>query len=97
MSIEACIYDTDEVKTADKIRVFTVDELAAVPAMTEADHVPLFLTERFNLPNTATFTAEVDRNAMLSIFHGHKVTNNWLKYHGGVMSRKIHRRYRRER
>lgn len=44
---------------------------------------------------TASFTATIDRRAMLSIFYGHKITNNWLKRHGGVMSRKINRRYRK--
>lgn len=56
--------------------------------------IPDFLIKSFNIPDTATFTAEVDRKAMLSLFYGHKITNNWLKRHGGVMSRKIHRRYR---
>lgn len=74
----------------------TVEELAAVPAMTEVEPEPIFLTKGFNLPATATFTANVNRLTLLSIVHGHKVTNNWLKRHGGVMSRKIHRRYRRE-
>lgn len=28
------------------------------------------------------------RLAMLSLVHGRKVTNNWLKMHGGVMTRR---------
>ena len=35
-----------------------------------------------------TLTAHVDRNTLLSFIHGRKITNNWLKIHGGVMSRK---------
>lgn len=96
MSIEAYIYDTDEVKTADKIGVFTVEELAAVPDNSDLVLNPIFLTKKFNTPATATFTVKADRLTLLSILYGHKITNNWLKRHGGVMSRKIHRRYKRE-
>lgn len=31
---------------------------------------------------------KTNRNTFLSLFHGRKVTNNWLKIHGGVMTRK---------
>lgn len=37
---------------------------------------------------TCTFTAHVKRNALLSMFYGRRITNNWLKMHGGVMARK---------
>ncbi len=30
----------------------------------------------------------INRNLLLSLVHGRKVTNNWLKMHGGIMSRK---------
>lgn len=30
----------------------------------------------------------INRNALLSALFGRKVTNNWLKKHGGVMTRK---------
>ena len=33
-------------------------------------------------------TNPITRLDFLSIFHGRKVTNNWLKMHGGIMSRK---------
>ena len=42
-------------------------------------------------PSTAgeiTFEAKIDPRALLYIFTGIKVTNNWLKMHGGVMSRR---------
>lgn len=31
---------------------------------------------------------KINRNALLSLLHGRKVTNNWLKIHNGVMTRK---------
>ena len=70
----------------------TIEELAHMPVEPE----PVFFYNEFIAPATATFTAKINRLAMLSLLHGHKITNNWLKRHGGVMSRKIHRRYRRE-
>lgn len=39
-------------------------------------------------PVEATFEVHVPRLSMLSLVHGHKVTNNWLKMHGGIMSRR---------
>lgn len=55
------------------------------------------------LSDGATFEGSIDickanRNALLSLFHGREVTNNWLKMHGGVMSRKswAERKRRRE-
>lgn len=60
----------------------------------ETEPIPDFLTKGFNVPVTATFTAKLDSHTFLSILLGHKVTNNWLKRHGGVMSRKIPRRYK---
>lgn len=53
-----------------------------------------FYTE--NLPpdivgsETATFTVCIDKRTLLSILYGRKVTNNWLKLHGGIMVRKSH-------
>ena len=35
---------------------------------------------------------KVNRNTLLSLLHGRKVTNNWLKIHNGVMTRKKGRR-----
>ena len=37
---------------------------------------------------TASFKIACGRNDMLSLVYGRKVSNNWLKMHGGVMSRK---------
>lgn len=39
---------------------------------------------------TAEFTCQVNRLALLSIITGKRITNNYLKYHGGVMVRKSH-------
>ena len=41
----------------------------------------------------ATFTAAINRMTLLSLFIGRRVTNNWLKMHGGVM----YRQYRKGR
>lgn len=40
------------------------------------------------IPATITFNCRFDRLAVLSLIHGRKITNNWLKMHGGVMTRK---------
>ena len=44
--------------------------------------------------NEGPFLAEIklDRNARLSLLYGRKITNNWLKMHGGIMTRKSSRR-----
>lgn len=49
-------------------------------------------TKKVHLGGEATITCEFDRNSILSIIYGKKITNNWLKMHGGVMSRKGTRR-----
>lgn len=36
---------------------------------------------------------KVNRNALLSLLFGRKITNNWLKKHGGIMTRKKGKRY----
>lgn len=35
-----------------------------------------------------SFEISIDRNSMLSLFLGRPVTNNWLKNHGGVITKK---------
>ena len=37
---------------------------------------------------TASFEVTCERNDILSLVYSRKVSNNWLKMHGGVMSRK---------
>ena len=48
--------------------------------------------------NECTFTMKLPyRNARkmgLSLIYGRPITNNWLKMHGGIMSRKVARRKR---
>lgn len=36
----------------------------------------------------ATFECKIHRSTFLSLVHGRKVTNNWLKMHGGIMTRR---------
>ena len=39
-------------------------------------------------PTEATFECKLSRTTFLSLVCGRKVTNNWLKMHGGIMSRR---------
>lgn len=41
-------------------------------------------------PSSYAMTAEIkmDRQSMLSLIYGQKMTNNWLKMHGGVVTRR---------
>lgn len=32
--------------------------------------------------------SSINRNALLSLWYGRKVSNNWLKMHGGIITRK---------
>lgn len=46
----------------------------------------------FNIP--MSFTLEIrdiriKRNSMLSLMYGMKITNNYLKLHGGIMEREV--------
>lgn len=53
------------------------------------DEVPE--TMKFFQPQEITIeieTARIDKKDLLSLLLGRKVTNNWLKMHGGVMTRK---------
>lgn len=45
---------------------------------------------KINIPEEQTVTFEIScrRNDILSLVYSRKVSNNWLKMHGGVMSRK---------
>ena len=36
----------------------------------------------------ATFECKLHRPTFLTLVHGRKVTNNWLKMHGGIMTRR---------
>lgn len=36
----------------------------------------------------ATLTLDIDTLGLLSLLMGRKITNNWLKMHGGIMRRK---------
>lgn len=47
-------------------------------------------TQIVKLPSNHTMTVEfeMDRQSMFSLIYGQKMTNNWLKMHGGVMTRR---------
>ena len=48
----------------------------------------------YYMDNEGSFLAEIklDRSTRLSLLYGKKITNNWLKMHGGIMTRKYSRR-----
>lgn len=41
---------------------------------------------------TITMETKINRNIWLSLMLGRRVTNNWLKMHDGIMTRKYSRR-----
>ena len=45
---------------------------------------------------SGTFTLKLREKEVLSLIIGKKVTNNWLKMHGGIMTRKLKKRKRGE-
>lgn len=52
-----------------------------------ADELPKVM--KFSESKEVTIeNVKINRNTLLSLLYGRKVTNNWLKMHGGVMSRK---------
>ena len=54
------------------------------------------IDEQFPLKMTSCYEAELsiklNRLLMLSMIYQRKITNNWLKLHGGVMTRRCGRR-----
>ena len=81
------ILDTDEeVMRIDSADVIVIDE-----SVEENQYSKVNLPERLFLNNPITFTCNtcyINRNLILSALYGEKITNNWLKMHGGVMTRK---------
>lgn len=57
---------------------------------TEYDEIGLYddPDTAVNLGEPIDVHFEMDRNSMLSLICGRPITNNWLKMHGCVMSRK---------
>lgn len=49
---------------------------------------------RIGKPVSGTFALKLREKEALSLIIGMKVTNNWLKMHGGIMTRKFRRRKR---
>ena len=50
------------------------------------------VVKRSNNRCEINYTMPINRDMLMYLYFGHKVTNNWLKIHGGVMSRKRRRR-----
>lgn len=51
-----------------------------------------FRDRALNFPEKLTVTLSdfrLKRNAMLSLMYGKKITNNYLKLHGGIMTREV--------
>lgn len=52
-----------------------------------ADELPKVM--KFSESKEVTIeNVKINRNTLLSLLYGRKITNNWLKIHGGVMTRK---------
>ncbi len=60
-----------------KCKVVEADEEITEPVVYYKDNGDSFLAE-----------IKLDRNTRLSLLYGRKITNNWLKIHGGIMTRK---------
>lgn len=79
--------DTDkEVMRIDSGDIIVIDE-----SVEENQYVKANISERFFKNEPITITSDkcyVNRNLLLSALYGRKITNNWLKMHGGVMTRK---------
>lgn len=46
------------------------------------------LYESMSAGGTLEMEAKIERLDMLGLMYGRKITNNWLKMHGGVMGRR---------
>ena len=71
--------------------IMTLDKCEIVEQEVEEFVVEEPKTLNIDWTREATFTFEnvqINRNILLSLWLGRKVTNNWLKQHGGVMTRK---------
>lgn len=71
----------------EQFRVDAVRELDATPIINEP--IPMFNEPR---QTELRFSAHIRDQDILSLLAGKRITNNWLKMHGGVMRRKVHER-----
>lgn len=72
----------DGKKVADKCEGI----IEAVVCDTDFRDRAFFFPEKMGV----TFSAfRLKRNAMLSLMYGKKITNNYLKLHGGIMTREV--------
>jgi hypothetical protein len=75
------------------IEMITVEDCNIV--IEKEEQKEIISLEHLFQPMECEFTVQNavwDRNFLLSLLHGRKVTNNWLKQHGGVMTRNKGRR-----
>ena len=79
--------------------VFEVGEIQELELSPMPDESSPNYVMGIDLSETADFTCEVRLNhrVLLSIFTGRKITNNWLKMHGGIMVRKSWEERRRRK
>lgn len=51
-----------------------------------------YVNQRFNFKplnsGEVSFDVQINRNQLLSLLTGKDITNNWLKMHGGIMTRR---------
>ena len=77
------------------IEMGTVEDCNCVIETEEQKEIISLELEHLFQPMECEFTVQnavYNRNLLLSLLHGRKVTNNWLKQHGGVMTRKKERK-----
>ena len=72
---------------------FNSDDLIEIDESVETSQydVKVDLPKRFFDNETFTITFDkhyINLNLLLSVLNGRKITNNWLKMHGGIMTRK---------
>lgn len=68
-----------------KIVEISSAEISEAPVISDpVEERTISLNEEFSL----TCEVNIDRLTMLSVLYGFNVSNNWLKMHGGIMTRK---------
>lgn len=72
----------------DGEKAVEVESVQVIEEATDDDNKASTLTLYNNDTATLEITTKIDRNTYLSLLHGRKITNNYLKMHGGIMTRK---------
>lgn len=68
-----------------KVKEINTDNIKTENGRTGKEEEP---HESVNAGGTLEMEAKIERLDMLRLMYGRKITNNWLKMHGGVMGRR---------